>query len=168
MLNPAGQAEMREFYDLAFKLAWQYLARITGGDITLTEDLIQDVMLSVAKDLARGRSPKHDGGWITVVARNRFLNHVRSSARSDAREQASVDRSFWPPPGTEDRVLSTEGARQLLATLPVDQRAAVALRHLDGYTTAEIATQLGRTIEATESLIARGVRTLRKTGTREV
>jgi DNA-directed RNA polymerase specialized sigma24 family protein len=98
MLSAAGQAEMREFYDLAFKQAWHYLARITGGDIALTEDLIQDVMLSVAKDLARGRSPKHDGGWITVVARNRFLNHVRSSARSDAREQASVDRSSWPLP----------------------------------------------------------------------
>jgi RNA polymerase sigma-70 factor, ECF subfamily len=64
-------------------------------------------------------------------------------------------------------VLSADGARQLLATLPIDQRAAVALRHLEGYSTAEIATLLGRTIEATESLIARGVRTLRKTGTRE-
>ena len=132
MLSPAGQAEMREFYDLAFKQAWRYLARITGGDIALTEDLIQDVRLSVAKDLARGRSPKHDGGWITVVARNRFLNHVRSSARSDAREQASVDRSYWPPPGAEEQALSTEGARELLALLPIDQRAAGALRHLDG------------------------------------
>jgi RNA polymerase sigma-70 factor, ECF subfamily len=168
MLSPAGQSEMREFYDLAFKQAWHYLARITGGDIALTEDLIQDVMLSVAKDLAGGRSPRHDGGWITVVTRNRFLNHVRSSARSDAREQASVDRTYRPPSGAEEQVLSAEGARQLLATLPIDQRTAVALRHLDGFTTAEIALQLGRTIEATESLIARGVRTLRKNETREV
>lgn len=167
MLSSAGQAEMREFYDLAFDIAWRYLARISGGDVALTEDLVQGVMLSVAQDLARGRSPKQDGGWITVVARNHFLNYVRSATRGAARELASIDPRHQPLPGAEEEALSVEGARDLLSKLPVDQRTAVALRHIDGHSTADIARHMGRTVEATESLIARGVRTLRNTRTRE-
>jgi DNA-directed RNA polymerase specialized sigma24 family protein len=48
--------------------------------------------------------------------------------------------------------------------LPIEQRAAVALRHVEGYSVPEIARLLARSVEATESLIARGVRTLRGYG----
>jgi RNA polymerase sigma-70 factor, ECF subfamily len=157
-LDATAQAQLREFYDVAYDQAFRYLARITG-DRALTEDLVQEVMLSVARDLANGRSPRHEGAWIVTVARNRLLNHVRSSQRADAREAKATDRStgFGLPAET----VATERARTLLDKLPLEQRTAVALRHLDGYSVPEIASHLGRSVEATESLIARGVRTLR-------
>jgi RNA polymerase sigma-70 factor, ECF subfamily len=149
--------EVREFYNVSYDQAWRYLARMTGGDRSLTEDLLQEVMLSVIQDVSRGRLPRHDHAWIITVARNRFLNYVRSVRRDEARVARANDRSaatFNPD--------ATERARELLSYLPIEQRAAVALRHLDGYSTAEIADYLDRTVSATESLIARGVRTLRQ------
>jgi RNA polymerase sigma-70 factor, ECF subfamily len=164
MLSPAAQAELRAFYDVAYDQAWRYLARMTGGDRALTEDLVQEVMLSVAKDLAGGRSPRHDGAWIVTVARNRFLNHVRSAGRAENRLDRATDRSSSYRTIAEEVNASADKARSLLAQLPLEQRAAVAFRHLEGYSVGEIAEKLGRSVEATESLIARGVRTLRQLG----
>jgi RNA polymerase sigma-70 factor, ECF subfamily len=159
-LTPEAQAQLRAFYDVAYDHAWRYLARMTGGDKALTEDLVQEVMLAVAQDLAKGRPPVHDGPWVVSVARHRFLNCVRGANRSEARVRLATDRSspFAPaePSGAGDR------ARTLLSQLPLDQRAAVTLRHAEGYSVKEIAELLGRSVEATESLIARGVRTLRQ------
>jgi RNA polymerase sigma-70 factor (ECF subfamily) len=42
------------------------------------------------------------------------------------------------------------------------QRAALVLRHLDGYSVPEVAAALGRSVEATESLLARGRRHFRR------
>ena len=159
-LTPDAQLKLRAFYDVAYDHAWRYLARMTGGDVALTEDLVQEVMLAVANDLAKGRPPVHDGPWVVSVARHRFLNCVRTTNRSEARVKLATDRSsaFAPsePSPARDR------ARTLLGQLPLDQRAAVTLRHAEGYSVPEIAELLGRSIEATESLIARGVRTLRQ------
>ncbi len=159
-LTPEAQAQLRAFYDIAYDHAWRYLARMTGGDKALTEDLVQEVMLAVAQDLANGRPPVHNGPWVVSVARHRFLNCVRGASRSDARVRLATDRSsaFSPaePSNASDR------ARTLLSKLPLDQRAAVTLRHAEGYSVPEIAQLLGRSVEATESLIARGVRTLRQ------
>lgn len=157
-LDAAAQAQLREFYDIAYDQAFRYLARATA-DRALTEDLVQEVMLSVARDLANGRSPRHEGAWIVTVARHRLLNHVRSSQRADARVAKATDRSTGF--GLPTETIATERARSLLAKLPLEQRTAVALRHLDGYSVPEIAEYLGKSVEATESLIARGVRTLR-------
>ena len=47
-----------------------------------------------------------------------------------------------------------------LAKLPVRQREAVSMRHLEGMSNPEIADNLELSIEAVESLIARGKRAL--------
>ena len=166
MLSPTAKAELREFYDLAYDQAWRYLSRMSGGDHALTEDLVQEVMLSVARDLAVGRSPRREAAWIVTVAHNRFINHVRSVGRAESRLARATDRSSgYPTTGISERAAAAaEQARELLAQLPLEQRAAVALRHLDGYNVREIAEKLGKSVEATESLIARGVRTLRQLG----
>jgi RNA polymerase sigma-70 factor, ECF subfamily len=158
-LTPEAQEQLRAFYDDAYEHAWRYLTRMTGGDRALTEDLVQEVMVSIAQYLAKGRPLVHDGPWVVSVARHRFLNCVRRTNRSDARLLLATDRSspFAPaePSSAGDR------ARTLLSQLPLDQRAAVTLRHVEGYSVAEIAELLRRSVEATESLIARGIRTLR-------
>ena len=51
---------------------------------------------------------------------------------------------------TDDRALAA------LAAVPAAQRVALVLRHVDGLSVPEVATALGRSIEAVESLLARG------------
>jgi RNA polymerase sigma-70 factor, ECF subfamily len=160
VLNRGAQDELRAFYDAAYGQAWAYLSRMCWGDTSLIEDLVQDVMVSVARHLGSGRSASQDSAWIVTVSRNHFLNHVRSVARADARLAKANDRSTMN--GSLEDTADIDVARSLLAHLPIEQRAAVALRHIDGYSVPEIADKLGRSVEATESLIARGVRALRQ------
>jgi RNA polymerase sigma-70 factor, ECF subfamily len=158
-LTPEAQAELRAFYEVAYGHAWRYLARMTGGDMALTEDLVQEVMLVVAQDLARGRSPVNEGSWVIGVARHRLLDCARRATRSEARIRLANDRSSPFAPGEPSSAV--DRAHALLGQLPLNQRVAVTLRHCEGYSVPEIAELMGRSVEATESLISRGVRTLR-------
>jgi RNA polymerase sigma-70 factor (ECF subfamily) len=49
-----------------------------------------------------------------------------------------------------------------LARVPAAQRAALVLRHVDGFSVPEVADLLGRSVEAVESLLARGRVSLRR------
>jgi RNA polymerase sigma-70 factor (ECF subfamily) len=51
---------------------------------------------------------------------------------------------------------------QALTVLPDDQREAVRLRHLEGWSLTDIARQLGRSHAATAGLIKRGMQALRR------
>jgi RNA polymerase sigma-70 factor (ECF subfamily) len=48
------------------------------------------------------------------------------------------------------------------ACLPAPQRAALTLRYLDGLPVAEVATHLGRSLRATETLLVRARAALRR------
>ena len=57
-------------------------------------------------------------------------------------------------------------AAQILARtldrLPTDQREAVRLRHLEGYSLAQLAEHFGRSEDAAAGLVKRGLQSLRK------
>ena len=49
-----------------------------------------------------------------------------------------------------------------LGILPENQRVAILLSHNQGFTNAEIATILGSSVRAVESMLSRGRKTLRR------
>lgn len=51
-------------------------------------------------------------------------------------------------------------ALAMLADLPADQRVALVMRYIDDLPVQEVADQIGRSLAATESLLARGRRQL--------
>ena len=61
-------------------------------------------------------------------------------------------------------VKEEEGSQILKAMeeLPEDQRTAVRLRHMEGFTVAEVAERMGRSLEAVASLLYRGRKSLRE------
>ena len=60
-----------------------------------------------------------------------------------------------------DEWLDAEAAYAALRCLPAPQRAALTLRYLDGLPVAEVAAHLGRSVHATETLLARSRAALR-------
>ena len=60
-----------------------------------------------------------------------------------------------------DEWLDTESAYAALRCLNDHQRAALTLRYLDGLPVAEVARHLGRSLRATETLLARARTALR-------
>jgi RNA polymerase sigma-70 factor (ECF subfamily) len=89
--------------------------------------------------------------WITRVARNATLDHLR------ARRQIPVEEVRTTDPGDKGVELERRQCLQTaLAGLPEEQRRVLLLRHVVGLSPPEIAVRLGRTESSVHGLHHRG------------
>ena len=128
------------------------------------EDVAQDVFLRVwtkARDWTPGAAKLST--WLHQVALNLCRDRLRRR-----RPSASLDDVIEPTdpsPTAPDRIQTDQVGRrvnQALDALPTRQREAIVLCHYQGLSNIEAAGLLGISVEALESLLARGRRTLRK------
>lgn len=130
------------------------------GDRALAEDLTSDVILRAVRETKRSRSLV-TAAWLTTVARNRLVDHWRSKGREDRRlglAWSNPDPDEWTDDGAP---LEPEIVNQAMRRLPPDHQAVLSLRYLDDMTVPEVAAALGRSVHATESLLARARRAFR-------
>jgi RNA polymerase sigma-70 factor (ECF subfamily) len=146
----------RHWYDMTAPRVYAYLYSRTGSAST-AEELTQETFIEVV------RKPRTFDGrsdalpWVIGVARHRLSRHFRraklDSGRSDNLvreiEVAGDDTRPWRTVEQRDDVMGALGA------LASDQRAALMLRFVDGLSVKGVATTLGRSEDATESLIRR-------------
>lgn len=132
-----------------------------AGDRATAEDVAQDAMLKLWRQAPRWKPKAQIGTWLRRVAYNRCIDlHRRARPGEDV---AGLDLED-PDAGPERRLLAQEVSaivRQELEALPARQRAALAMSHFDGMNNGETAAALDVSVEAVESLLARGRRTLR-------
>ena len=89
--------------------------------------------------------------WITRVARNAALDHLR------ARRPIPVEEVRKTDPGDDRREFEQRQClKEALATLPEEQRTVIVMRHLAGLSPPEIAEQLGKTESSVHGLHHRG------------
>lgn len=140
-----------------------YAARILG-DRAEAEDMAQEAMLRlwrVAPDWRQGEAKVTT--WLYRVVTNLCTDRLRARKRRSATNLDDAPEIADETVGVEasmiaaDRLLALETA---LAQLPDRQRQAVVLRHIEGLTNPDIAAVMDIGIEAVESLIARGKRSL--------
>lgn len=141
-------------YERSIDDVYRYASRLTGGARVETEDLVQDTFTSVLQRLQRGDEVELGTGYLVVVCRNRFLDQLRSGRRRRAREEGADNASHNTVRRVEpDPPDPTTTAA--LALLHADQRAALVLRYVDDLSVPDVARLLGRSVHATESLLAR-------------
>lgn len=138
-----------------------YAARLLRGDRAEAEDVTQEAMLRLWKI-----APEWRQGEAKVTT---WLYRVTSNLCTDRlRKRRSVDIDSIAEP-EDDTPSAAEGMMQAdrekalqaaLNELPERQREAVVLRHIEGLTNPEIADALEISVEAVESLTARGKRAL--------
>ncbi|MEO0668467.1 MAG: RNA polymerase sigma factor [Pseudomonadota bacterium] len=133
------------------------------GDRAEAEDVAQDAMMrlwKIAPDWRAGEAKVTT--WLYRVVANLCTDRLRRRPRGPVALD-EVAEPADPAPGAEEH-LQAEARRSALAAalagLPERQRLAVMLRHFDGATNPEIAERLGVSVEAVESLTARGKRAL--------
>ena len=146
------------FYMEALPRVYGYLVSRCGGSIALAEDLTQETFLAAVAEIRRGRPVLDPIPWVVRIARNKFVDHVRRNLR-DERKLLKVWQAREGASETHD---GRESALNALQCVPLSQRAALSLRYQDGLSVSEVATALGRSIHATESLLARGKETFRR------
>ncbi len=133
------------------------------GDRAEAEDVTQEAMLRLwrmAPDWQRGQAKVST--WLYRVVMNLCLDIKRRSRRAAVPIDA-VPEPLDPQPGATARLQQDArlGALQrALLHLPERQRQAVVLRHIEELSNPDIAAILDISVEAVESLTARGKRAL--------
>ena len=151
------------FYDLYAPLAFGLLRRMLR-DVDEAAEVLQEVFWELWRaageyDPRRG-SPE---AWVTVRARSRGIDRVRSVRRREemfVAGEAAVAVSATPGnPGAvvEDR----ETVRGILRELPAEQREVIALAYLQGMTQSEISARLGLPLGTVKTRTRLGMERLR-------
>lgn len=154
-LDAGSPDALERFYREALPSVYGYFLFRCGGSVAVAEDLTQETFLAAVAQLKRGKRVESPSAWIHAVARHKLIDHYRRSSR--ARVAGAGIEAVAP---LEDE--SQAATVAALARVPASQRAALVLRHVDGFSVPEVADLLGRSVEAVESLLARGRVSLRR------
>jgi RNA polymerase sigma-70 factor (ECF subfamily) len=138
------------------------LARRMLGDPAEAEDAVQETFLRLWTHASRWQPGKAKfETWLYRVTMNKCYDRLRRRTPGKLDEAAEVA----DPTPTADKILENAGMASeieaALAALPERQRAAILLCHHQECGNIEAAEILGISVEALESLLARGRRTLR-------
>ena len=139
------------------------LARRMLGDASEAEDVAQDVFLRVWREAPRWKpgAAKFET-WMHRVALNLCYDRLRRR-REIADPDAGVNVADTRPMPADEWLARQRAARvdAALAELPERQRAAIVLVHYQDLTNIAAAEMLEVSVEALESLLARGRRALK-------
>lgn len=153
--------------DAAFELTRRLTPRVLGyaarmlGDRAEAEDVAQDAMMRlwrIAPEWRQGEAKVTT--WLYRVVSNLCTDRLRR------RRWVDIDAIPEPLDGAASVQAGMEEAErqaalsQALQGLPERQRQAVVLRHIEGMANPEIAAVMDMSVEAVESLTARGKRAL--------
>ena len=125
------------------------------------EDAVQATYLNACRSLMDGFEPEAAQAWLFKVAHNVCLTRRRSSyrrARVERPQDLQAVQDVVAAPETSGDELF--GLDEALAGLPEQQRNAILLREWQGLSYREVATKLGVTQAAVETLIFRARRSL--------
>jgi RNA polymerase sigma-70 factor (ECF subfamily) len=151
--DPAGVYE---------QLAPAVLGYLRAQGVTDPDDLLGEVFLHVARDLARfgdADDPLAVRRWVFGIARHRVLDARRRAARRPRIVSAAVPElpgAASPSPDGPDPELVAA-----LATLTPEQREVLALRFVADLALGDVAALTGRTVGAVKALQHRALEQLR-------
>jgi RNA polymerase sigma factor (sigma-70 family) len=124
------------------------------------DDAVQQTFLSAQRALLNGSSPRDEAAWLATIARHESLARVRARMRDPLPVDTEAEEGG--PDAYSAAVKRHEAGelRNALAELPAQQRDAILMREVRGFSYEEVASALAVTPAAVESLIFRARRGL--------
>jgi RNA polymerase sigma-70 factor, ECF subfamily len=174
VLDPLAEAALRvRAGDAA---AFQVIVNTTGnalvrlsarmlGSLADAEDVVQEAYIKAYRSLATGQFDGRSSvkTWLYRIVTHASIDAMRSRSRRPPVADTASEPSYDGQALAEAHVALTE-LSDLLGELPPDQRAALVLKSVEGFTAPEIAELMGSTEGAVEQLLVRGRATLRQKG----
>jgi RNA polymerase sigma-70 factor (ECF subfamily) len=178
-LRDAGKGDadaIGRFYDAHVDGLYAFVFYRVGRDAALAEDVVQNTF-ALAIERAGDYDPVRGsiGAWLTTLSRNVIRDHLRAHRRADElvatwdridHSLAQVYQALADEPLPGD-VLARAETRDLvnmaIAHLPEQYRRVLARKYVDGEALETLAGELGISVDATKSLLARARRAFRDT-----
>ena len=132
-------------------------------DAVLADDLTQDTFLQMHRSRRTYQPGRPVTPWVFAIARHVYLMNRRATARRLRFEDtvAADTRSNEPLHDDARALADADQVRHALRGVPADQREALLMHHVHGWSFAEIAARLGIRVNAAKTRAFRGVRRMR-------
>jgi RNA polymerase sigma-70 factor (ECF subfamily) len=148
-LGVDAHAELEHLYRESAPALWRAIYGFSGGRRDVTEDAVAEAFARAVEHAGRIREPM---AWIYRTA-------FRIASRELQREKRPPPRAPDPVPGLDPGEI--QDVMRALATLSTNQRAAVLLHDLEGFTSLEVGRMLGVSAATVRVHLFRGRRRLR-------
>ncbi len=145
-----ASADLEHVYRESAPALWRAIYGFTGGRRDVTEDAVAEAFARAVEYADRIREPV---AWIYRTA-------FRIASRELQREKRPWPEMPDPVPGLDPGEI--QDVIRALATLTPNQRAAVLLHDLEGFTSPEVGRLLGMTAATVRVHLFRGRRRLRE------
>jgi RNA polymerase sigma-70 factor (ECF subfamily) len=163
-IHTGDQRALAEFVRLHERQVSSLVSRVLDDPQDVLE-VTQDTFVRVWRHAGAFRGEAAVATWVHRIAMNEALMRVRRKHRPqttlDVADAMHVADEVDAPADTAARTERIRAVRAALASLPLDQRAAVGLRDLERYSSAEAAAILGIAEPTLKTRLHRGRMRLR-------
>jgi RNA polymerase sigma-70 factor, ECF subfamily len=162
-----AQVGDRNALDALFRAVQEPLYRYVVGlvsDSALAEDVLQEVLVSIYRNLGHLREPALFRPWCYRIATHEAFRQLKRHRRwtEQLRGQEALDSvETAPEPATAEPELLVR-LPDLLGQVSPASRTALALHYLNGLTLDEVAEVLGLAVGTVKSRLAYGLMLLRR------
>jgi RNA polymerase sigma-70 factor (ECF subfamily) len=145
---------VERLFDEHWVAAWRAAYAVTGRT-DLADDAAQDAFIAAIRSLSKYDSSRPFAPWIAKIAVNRAHDLLRAERR---RRVTDLDEDLEAAQHAD-----ASGLLLAVAALPREQREAVVLHHVLGFTLKEVADIVGTPEGTVASRLGRGVAAIRQT-----
>ena len=164
-LLAGDERSFEQFFGRYSQLLAAFVLRRTQLDRATVEDVVQNAMIRAMNSLAQYRAEASLLTWMCQIARSELADQQRREQRrpklasydTDAALGALVAQtaSAGAASGAGPDGVHSEAVWQTLGRLPERQARALELKYGDDLSVEDIAVQMGMTVTAAQSLLAR-------------
>jgi RNA polymerase sigma factor (sigma-70 family) len=157
----AGAASLEELYERHSRLV-AAICRSLLRNPEEAADAAQQTFLSAHRALLSGTRPEGPAAWLATIARNECRQRIRRAMATplttplDEDLAGSGDTTYAAAAGNSD----VARLRDAVAELPERQREALLLREVRGLSYEEVASSMGTSTPAVETLLVRARRSV--------
>jgi RNA polymerase sigma-70 factor (ECF subfamily) len=134
---------MRVLYDEHGAALWRYVLRLTS-DRSRAEDVVQETLLRAWEHPEVGDSERSARAWLFTVARNMIIDERRSSRfRNEVGTLDTAGTAGGAAPDEVNAALDRLLIGDAMAQLSAEHRAVIRRSYYLGWSTSQIAEDLG-------------------------
>jgi RNA polymerase sigma factor (sigma-70 family) len=154
---PRFETLIERHHDELYRYLWRMLQETTLD----AQDIVQETFMRAYQAYPRLRADSNCRAWLYKIATNCAYTALKRASREVALDDALVADGLPSPDESAAQSIVMEAARQAIERLPVKQRAAVIMRHVQGFEYGEIAQALDCSEESARAHVSLAVRRLR-------